>query len=573
MVSLLWVGRSHATTFVLMNEQELAAQSVAVVVARVSHIESAARDDDSAIHTYVFLDTETVLAGHLPPAQPLVLKEPGGTVGGRTQWVFGAPEFWVGERALLFLSRNSDGTLQTTALAMGKYSIDDSEEPQAQRSFGPGALVLAPLDGRLVPAAPKRERLAALAARVHALAAPASDYGPAVVVTPPEVWEDLPRQERAAFTYLGSPSRWFEPDDGVAVEFMIDTTGDSKIGPTGSHTAMVEAMGAWSTVSESNLLLADGGDTAPAQFNTCSGGNRIVFNDPYNEISNPSGCSGVLAIGGYCSNGETRVINGTTFNRIAIGKVTFNNGWSSCSFWNQCNIAEVATHELGHAIGLGHSGVSTATMAPMAHFDGRCAGLAADDIAAAQFIYPGNRVPGTPTPTPTATATRPPSRTPTRTPTRTATATRTPTATLRPSATPTATATRRPSATRTATRVPTRTPTATATRTSTSTPRPTVTRTPSRSPTRTWTRVPTRTRTPTWTRVPTRTPTRTWTPFGYRSPTPSRTPTATSTATPTVTVAEATPTTAAGGLTINRPAADSRRQRIRRLYLNAPRAH
>ena len=168
----------------------------------------------------------------------------------------------------------------------------------------------------------------------------------------------------------------------------------------------------------------DGGTTSPGPFGQCSI-NRLVFNDPNNEITNPTGCSGVLAMGGYCTTGQTTVVNGTTFNRIVIGKVTFNDGWNNCSGWNQCNVAEVATHEIGHTIGLGHSADNAATMRASAHFDGRCAGLGTDDINAVNFIYPGA---GGPVPSPPP----PPPPPPTNTPLPTATFTPTPTFTPPP---------------------------------------------------------------------------------------------------------------------------------------------
>src|SRR5204863_386050 len=129
----------------------------------------------------------------------------------------------------------------------------------------------------------------------------------------------------------------------------------------------------------------------------CDGISQIVFDDPFHEMPNPVACSGVLALGGYCTSAERDVVNGKTFYRITEGNITFNQGFASCPFWNQTNLAEVATHELGHTIGIGHSSeednappvLKDATMYYRAHFDGRGASVHADDIAAVRFLYPG----------------------------------------------------------------------------------------------------------------------------------------------------------------------------------------
>jgi hypothetical protein len=536
---------AHATTFVLMDEPTLLHSSAAVIVGTVTAIESGG-EPDGPLYTYVHVQPDRIIKGALG-LDPLVLREPGGTVGDRREWVYGAPEFWVGERALLFLSRNSDGTLQTNSLAMGKFSlgVDAAGHTTALRDFGAGSSILVPSTGELVEGSPHTERFLPLLRRLRRLARaePHGQPPPHPLTLVPQELAGAPTQFQDAYTFLGSPpGRWFQPDSGQSVSYLIDSTGDATLGFSTSRAAVDAALSAWTDVPGASLVLQDGGTTAPGPFNQCNI-SRIVFNDPSNEITNPSGCSGVLALGGYCTNGTTTVVNGTTFVQIVTGKVTFNNGWGGCSAWTQCNLAEVATHEIGHTIGLGHSADPNATMYYMAHFDGRCATVASDDIAGVSFIYPQTGTPA-PTASPTATATRTSTRT--QTPTRTATWTptttpsRTPTSTPVNTLTPTATPTAQP--TNTATASPTASPTRTATPTLTWTPTPTVTWTstppPTTTPSRTPTSTPVDTLTPTETPTARPTDTATTLPTATQTFTPTQTPTVppTSTPTPTATV-------------------------------------
>ncbi|MFI5395628.1 MAG: matrixin family metalloprotease [Candidatus Binatia bacterium] len=444
---------ARSTTFVLMDEHDLLRSSAAVVVGTVTGIESGTAGPDGAIYTYVHVQPERVIKGPTG-LQPLVLREPGGLIGERSQVIFGSPEFRMGERTLLFLSRNPDGTLQTNSLAMGKYAlrVDAAGHTAAVRDFGSGASMFVPSTGKLVEASRQTQRFLPLLKRLRQIAQAERHTGSPVerLTLVPEELASTPTRFQEAFTYLSNPpARWFQPDSGQPVTYLIDSTGDQTLGFASTRAAVDGALAAWSTVPTSSLILQDGGTTSPGPFSPCDI-NRLTFNDPYGEITDPSNCSGILAIGGYCSGGGSTVVNGTTFSQIVVGKVTFNNGWGGCAFWNQCNVAEVMTHELGHTIGLGHTSVSNATMYAYAHFDGRCASLAADDMAGVSAIYPQI---GTPGPTRTATQTL------TRTPTRTWTSTPTWTPTLVPTSSP----------------IPTLTPTSVATRTSTLTPPPTST--------------------------------------------------------------------------------------------------
>jgi hypothetical protein len=420
-VVLCAVAPAMATTFVRMDERDLAARASVAVIGTVTAVTVPTRAGlaGEPIVTRIVIDPEDVLFGQLP-AGPLVLHEPGGRTRNGAERIFGAPQYRVGERVLVFATLHADGRWRTTAMAMGKYALDDQ---LATRRFDGHVAVIDPDTGELSEGPlVERSRLSDLVAGVRG-----HKPAPTRRIPPPpspflatgEGREGVSRASPnlpAPFTYLGSPSRWFEPDDGVPVTMYIDPTGDHALGASASVAAAVDALAAWTSVAGTSLLLSDGTLGSSERFDGCNGPNRIVFNDPFGEIDAPVDCRGVLGIGGYCYGDERRTVNGTAFNRIQLGKVTLADGYADCPFWTPCNVAQILTHEVGHAIGFGHSPDSGATMVATARFDGRCAGLAADDVVGVRFVYPD-----LPTATPTPTFTSLPSSTATATRTRTAT--------------------------------------------------------------------------------------------------------------------------------------------------------
>src|SRR5207245_1045758 len=121
-VALAWAPAALATTVVPVADADLVSTATAIVIADVKAIESRWDPATRRIFTVITLDVRDSLKGEIPLG-PLTIRQLGGRVAGMQAWVEGSPEFTVGERVLVFLSRNADGTLRVAHLYQGKFSI------------------------------------------------------------------------------------------------------------------------------------------------------------------------------------------------------------------------------------------------------------------------------------------------------------------------------------------------------------------------------------------------------------------------------------------------------------------
>lgn len=398
---LLLSAPARATTLVRMSDEALTLAADAIVTGTVTDVH-ADRTSHGTIATYTTIAVASVLKGYVPQAT-VTVRDPGGRIGDDELHLFGAARYAVGEEVIAFLAQDGEGWLRTSQMALGKFAVTTdgaSGERVAARSLDEdGVTVMGgarfqshdPADRRLADPFVGRLRDIVRSQPVPRMMQPFAAPAASVPVSPSD----------AEGYKLFNNVRWFLPDEGQPVRYFIDQAGDAKIGFNASQKAITDAFAAWTNVPTASLVMESAGTTTASANGFCDGTSKIIFNDPFNEVTDPSGCGGVLAIGGYCASGASKTFKGASFREVVEGDIVFNNGWTGCSFWNATNLAEVATHEIGHTIGLAHSTDSSATMYSFAHFDGRGAGLTDDDRAGVTYLYPGDGTEPTPAPTPT----------------------------------------------------------------------------------------------------------------------------------------------------------------------------
>lgn len=387
---------AHASTFTMPADDDLIVGARAIVRGKVLSVTCQLDDKTGRVFTYVRLRIREVLKGQVSDRE-IVLKEEGGQTGNRGSIVFGTPGFEKGEKVLLYLDTWRDGSLRVYQMFLGKFSIvaDPATGEQIVFRAAPdkNTSVIQSESHMAGRVATSRMELSAyremVTKRITANRDRSQSFDRTYYRSIPILSEPAEYHRRSGdelepqYSFLTSPPpRWFEPDVGQPVIFMVSPDGAPNPQIMDDISA---AMNTWSTVPGCSLRVVNGGPEA-ACYSRDS--NNIIFNNCDGQFAPSPTCASILALGGMnWDPTQTKVINGTTFVRAAAGHISFN-PYASCDFGEHCIVREIATHELGHALGLGHSQFADATMFGVAHFDGRCASIHQDDINAITFVYP-----------------------------------------------------------------------------------------------------------------------------------------------------------------------------------------
>jgi hypothetical protein len=399
-----------STTFVIPSDDTLIIEARAIVRGKVLSVTSQLDAEQDRVFTYVTLRVNEILKGHILERK-ITIKEPGGEVGNRGSLVFGTPRFARGEKVLLYLDTWADGSLRVHQMFLGRFSIaheastgklvvtrntpDIGVDQTGQIASGPVTNMMEVSQYTEMV----RARLALNADRAREFEA--SNYGVAPILErPPEYAAEAGRGNiEPQFHLWNPPTRWFEADSGQPVVFKTNTD----LAPNSQVLSDVAAaINAWSTVPGCSLRVADGGTTTGCGLFVVDGENTISFNNCDGYFPPGGACgSGIVAITSIARYDRTRtvIVNGVSFNKALESNLSFNPA-AACFFVDHCKLQEVATHEMGHALGLHHSwdpsfggspsaSDAFATMYYVAHFDGRCASLETDDVNGIIFIYPG----------------------------------------------------------------------------------------------------------------------------------------------------------------------------------------
>ena len=399
---------SSATTAIVPPDDDMIIGARVIVQGKILSIESRFDEQEGRIYTYIRLKVQEVLKGQISERK-IVIKELGGQVGDRLSVVYGNPEFAVGEKVLMYLDTWKDGSLRTYQMFLGKFSIVKDQKTGhefAVRDTGDEHVVVLPThNGKNNTTITDRMEVSSYVAMVKSrLGANVKQsrrfeqtyYSnvPTLPSPPGYVNDSKGGEIHPQFTLLNPPARWFESDTGQPVPYTLNPNPSTDPGVPAlvvNPADIAAAANSWSTVPGCGLQLVYSGNLNQCYTSSGSSGINVVSNNCDGRNSPTNGCAGILAWGGWSGGSYSPiVINGTTFQyRITQGFVSCN-PWAACNFGDHCSVQFIVTHEMGHALGLGHSQFQQATMYAIAYEIARCAVIWTDDQDAIKFVYPGS---------------------------------------------------------------------------------------------------------------------------------------------------------------------------------------
>lgn len=380
-----------ATSYQMVSDTALTDQAPAVIQGRIVGVEPAPAAGRPS--TDYLVEIDRVLKGDLP-GSTIVMRVPGG-VGpeGIGLKVWGAPEFREGDRALLFLTPEEDGTYRVLHLMLGAFHQQITSGSRVALRDLSETVEVGPSGVREGGADQIRdfERFSDWIADRAAGIVRERDY----LLGSSGGLQSAYEKYTLLSSSRGNNIRWFRFDQGGSVEWRVHESGQPGLGFEATLAAFQTALDVWNTDPATSIQYTYVGTTNRSEgFTGSDRQNAIIFDDPHRDSADGSvegtfSCAegGVIAIGGPYFFSSTRSHRGKSFHEAAEADIVTNDG-TDCFFQGNPRVAEeVFAHELGHTLGLGHSQQRDALMWSKAHNDGRGARLSADDLGAVNELY------------------------------------------------------------------------------------------------------------------------------------------------------------------------------------------